>query len=63
VPVREISLVVADTFSRKLLLEKMSECIYSCLPDALKQNTAYKKIRWNDSPYFINSVAAAMKGN
>lgn len=62
-PVREISLVVADTFSRKLLLEKMSEGIWNCLPENIKQNKAYKKIRWNDSPYFINSVAAAMKGN
>jgi len=56
-PVREISLVVADTFSRKLLLEKMSSAIYNCLPDSLKQNTTYKKIRWNDSPYFINAVS------
>ncbi|MXN89657.1 LysR family transcriptional regulator [Flavobacterium sp. Sd200] len=61
VPVREISLVVADTFSRKLLLEKMSECIYSCLPDDLKKHTAYKKIRWNDSPYFIKAVSS-LKG-
>jgi LysR family hydrogen peroxide-inducible transcriptional activator len=56
-PSREISLVVSDTFSRKLLLEKMNECIYSCLPDSIKQNTTYKKIRWNDSPYFINAVS------
>ena len=57
-PVREISLVVADTFSRKLLLEKMSSAIYHCLPDTLKQNTAYRKIRWNDSPYFIKAVSS-----
>jgi len=56
-PVREISLVVADTFSRKLLLEKMSEAIYNCLPDNLKQTSGYKKIRWNDSPYFIKAVS------
>jgi len=56
-PAREISLVVSDTFSRKLLLEKISECIYGCLPETIKQNTTYKKIRWNDSPYFINAVS------
>ena len=57
-PVREISLVVSDHFSRKLLLEKMNETIWNCLPDTIKQNTGYKKIRWNDSPYFIKSVSA-----
>ncbi|MFL9845570.1 hydrogen peroxide-inducible genes activator [Flavobacterium rhizosphaerae] len=56
-PVREISLVVADTFSRKLLLEKMNEAIWNCLPETLKLNRRYKKIRWNDSPYFIKAVA------
>jgi LysR family hydrogen peroxide-inducible transcriptional activator len=56
-PVREISLVVADTFSRKLLLEKMSEAIWNCLPDVLKQDYRYRKIQWNDSPYFIESVS------
>ncbi|MFP9113396.1 hydrogen peroxide-inducible genes activator [Flavobacterium sp. RHBU_3] len=62
VPVREISLVVADTFTRKLLLEKMSEAIWNCLPESIRQNKAHKKIRWNDSPYFIEKVAEAMKG-
>lgn len=57
-PVREISLVVADTFSRKLLLEKMNQTIWSCLPDAMKQEFRYRKIQWNDSPYFINSISA-----
>lgn len=61
VPVREISLVVADTFTRKLLLEKMSEVIWHCLPENLKQNKPYRKIRWNDSPYFIEKVSEAMK--
>lgn len=56
-PVREISLVVSDTFSKKLLLEKMNEVIWNCLPESLQQNFAYKKIRWNDSPYFIKSVS------
>jgi LysR family hydrogen peroxide-inducible transcriptional activator len=55
-PVREISLVVSDTFSRKLLVEKMSEGIYSCLPDSIKREFKYKKIQWNDSPYFIESI-------
>lgn len=56
-PVREISLVVADTFSKKLLLEKMNEAIWNCLPGSLQQNFAYRKIRWNDSPYFIKAIS------
>jgi LysR family transcriptional regulator, hydrogen peroxide-inducible genes activator len=55
-PVREISLVVNDTFSRKKLLEVMSKAIWECLPKAMKENFAYKKIRWNDSPYFIKAL-------
>ena len=53
VPVREISLVVSDSFTRKLLLEKMSEVIWKCLPGPLKENRKYKRIKWNDSPYFM----------
>lgn len=56
-PVREISLVVSDTFSRKLLLEKMSEAIWNSLPESIKKEAKYKKIRWNDSPYFIKAVS------
>lgn len=56
-PVREISLVVSDTFSKKLLLEKMNEAIWGCLPDSLKLNFAYRRIRWNDSPYFIKAMS------
>lgn len=56
-PVREISLVVADTFTRKLLLEKMKSTIWNNLPDALKGSIKYKKIKWDDSPYFLNHVA------
>jgi len=55
-PVREISLVVSDTFSKKLLLEKMSKAIWDSLPDSLKKDFAYQKIRWNDSPYFIKAI-------
>ena len=55
-PVREISLVVSDTFSRKLLLEKMSEAIWNSLPESIKKEVKYKKIRWNDSPYFIKAI-------
>lgn len=57
VPVREISLVVADSFSRKLLLEKISEVLWECLPESIKAERQYKKIRWNDSPYFIKAVS------
>jgi LysR family hydrogen peroxide-inducible transcriptional activator len=53
IPVREISLVVSDSFTRKLVLEKMSETIWGCLPKALKADKKYKRIKWNDSPYFI----------
>lgn len=51
-PVREISLVTSDIFSKKLLLEKMSQTIWESLPEPLKSETAYKKVRWDDSPYF-----------
>jgi LysR family hydrogen peroxide-inducible transcriptional activator len=56
-PVREISLVVADTFSKKLILEKMNEAIWHSLPETLQQSFVYRKIRWNDSPYFIKSIS------
>lgn len=56
-PVREISLVVSDTFSKKLVLEKMNEAIWNGLPKSLQQEFAYRKIRWNDSPYFVSSVS------
>ena len=57
IPVREISMVVSDSFSKKLLLEKMNEAIWNCLPDSLKKNFSYRKIRWNDSPYFVKEVS------
>lgn len=53
VPVREISLVVSESFNRKLLIERMSEVIWNCLPTPLKMNRKYKRIKWNDSPYFM----------
>lgn len=56
-PVREISFVVSDTFSKKLLLEKMNEAIWNCLPESLKKDIRYKKIRWNDSPYFVDATS------
>ena len=55
-PVREISLVVSDTFSKKLVLQKMSEAIWNILPDDLKKEYKYRKINWNDSPYFLNAA-------
>lgn len=57
IPVREISLVTSDTFSKKLLIEKISKVIYDCLPEKLKQTTNHKKIRWDDSPYFVKSIS------
>lgn len=56
-PVREISLVTSDTFSKKLLLEKMSKAIWESLPETLRSQTNYRKVRWNDSPYFIKSTS------
>ncbi|MFC7773979.1 hydrogen peroxide-inducible genes activator [Flavobacterium sp. GCM10027622] len=56
-PVREISLVVSDSFSKKLLLEKMNEAIWNCLPENLKKDFAYRKIKWNGSPYFTKAVS------
>jgi len=57
IPVREISLVTSDTFSKKLLIKKISKVVYDCLPEELKQRTKHKKIRWDDSPYFIKSIS------
>ncbi len=57
-PVREIrAWVVADTFNKKLLLEKIKNTIWNNLPDQLKRTMKYKKIKWNDAPYFLNQVA------
>ena len=56
-PVREISFVTSDTFSKKMLLEKMNEAIWKCLPASIKQNFTFRKIKWNDSPYFVKAVS------
>lgn len=56
-PVREISLVTSDTFSKKILLEKMNKAIWGCLPKSITQNFTYRKIRWNDSPYFVKAIS------
>ncbi|MEI9920364.1 MAG: LysR substrate-binding domain-containing protein [Bacteroidota bacterium] len=55
-PVREISLVVADTFTKKLILEKMKKAIWDSLPNEIKKEGKYKKIKWNDSPYFNEKI-------
>jgi LysR family transcriptional regulator, hydrogen peroxide-inducible genes activator len=60
-PSREISLLVSDNFTRKLLLEKMKEAIWESLPSSLKEGKKYRRIQWNDSPYFINAVSG-LKG-
>lgn len=60
-PSREISLVVSDNFTRKLLLEKIKESLWESLPESLKQGKSYRRIQWNDSPYFINAVSG-LKG-
>lgn len=58
-PVREISLVVSDTFTRKLLLEKMARVITDCLPKDLKRVFKNKKIKWNDSAYFAEHTKSS----
>lgn len=55
-PVREISLVTSDTFSKKLLLEKMSQSIWNSLPNVIRSGGKYRKVRWDDSPYFSKKV-------
>ncbi|MBA0882441.1 hydrogen peroxide-inducible genes activator [Flavobacterium undicola] len=60
-PVREISLVVSDTFAKNVLLEKIREVIWDCLPQKLKQTVNYKKISWNDSPYFKKAIRSSLK--
>lgn len=51
-PVREISLVVSENFYRTQLLEKFQQAILSSLPKDLSDNKKFKRIQWNDSPYF-----------
>lgn len=55
IPVREISLVVSRRFNKKLLLEKINEAIWESLPKELKSPMKFRKIRWDDSPYFRNT--------
>ena len=56
VPTREISLVVSERFSRKVLLENMGEAIWESLPQTFKKDKKHRRIRWDDSPYFRKAV-------
>ncbi|NRB49841.1 MAG: LysR family transcriptional regulator [Saprospiraceae bacterium] len=56
IPVREVGLVVSKRFNKKLLLEKMSEAISDSLPDKLKSHKEFRKVRWDDSPYFRKAL-------
>jgi len=60
-PSREISLVISDSFTRKLLLEKIKASLWGSLPEPLRQGKRYRRIQWNDSPYFINAISG-LKG-
>lgn len=51
-PVREISLVVSESFYKTLILEKLKEIIWNVIPESCKLLSNFKKIHWNDSPYF-----------
>ncbi len=51
-PTREISLVVSESFEKKLLLEKLKEAFWNVLPEKCRTSDNYTKIKWNDSPYF-----------
>lgn len=56
VPAREISLVVSERFGKKLVLEKMSEAIWESLPKNFKSGKKFKRVRWDDSPYFRKAI-------
>lgn len=56
IPVREISLVTSERFSKKLIVEKISEAIWLSLPNEFKSNQKIKKVRWDDSPYFRKAL-------
>lgn len=46
VPVREVSLVVHQSFSRKLLLKKIQDKIYTAIPERFKKDQDYMKVNW-----------------
>lgn len=56
-PVREISLVVSESFYKTLILEKLKDAIWDSIPESCKLISNYQKIRWNDSPYFRNETS------
>lgn len=45
-PVREVSIVVHQNFTRELLIEKLKEAILDNLPDNFKKTKSFKKIKW-----------------
>lgn len=51
-PAREISLVVSQSFSKSLILEKLKLALWNSLPEHIRNREDYEVIRWDDSPYF-----------
>ncbi len=45
-PVREVSLVVHNTFNREALLEVIHESVLDCLPKKIKGLTKVKRVKW-----------------
>ena len=45
-PVREVSIVVHQNFSRQLLIERIKEAILENLPENIKKTRNVKKIKW-----------------
>ncbi|KQC31418.1 hydrogen peroxide-inducible genes activator [Flagellimonas eckloniae] len=56
-PVREISLVVSQSFSKTLILEKLKDAIWNSIPESCREISNYKKISWDDSPYFRQATS------
>jgi LysR family transcriptional regulator, hydrogen peroxide-inducible genes activator len=46
-PVREVSLVVHNSFMKEMLLEKLREAILKAIPAHFKKNEKYIRVRWN----------------
>lgn len=45
-PVREVSLVVHQNFSRQLLIEKLNDAVLDNIPETINKTRSFKKIKW-----------------
>jgi LysR family transcriptional regulator, hydrogen peroxide-inducible genes activator len=46
-PVREVSLVVHQSFAKERLLEKLRDAILKAIPQHFRKNEKYVRVRWN----------------